>query len=130
MGAAGIKLKDELRCTPPPTRVHAVCVCVSDQHEFPEHSLHHSCHSFAPFFVHFLSPSHLVLISFFFSLPLAPSQKHAPIHPPTLTVGTGESPRSSTLWHGVMQRNTKIVAAPLPNGVSMATKGARPCVAA
>lgn len=28
-----------------------------------------------------------------------------------------------------MQRNTKIVAAPLPNGVSMATKGARPCVA-
>lgn len=65
------------------------------------------------------------------SLPLALSHlnKHMrpSIHPPTAAVGTGESPTSSAVWHGTMQRNTKIVAALLPNGVAMATKGARPC---
>ncbi len=64
-----------------------------------------------------------------FSPTRSQSQKHAhaPIYPPTHAVGTGESPTSSTVWRGVMQRNTKIGAAPLPIGVSMATKGARPC---
>lgn len=54
-------------------------------------------------------------------------QAHAPIYPPTHAVGTGEYPTSSAVWCGVMQRNSQIGAVPLPNGVSMATKGARPC---
>lgn len=99
---------------------------------------------------HSLSPSFIPLpvilfaslfCSFFQSLPpyfdlcllLSPtrsqSQKHAhaPIYPPTQTVGTAESLTSSTVWRGVMQRNPKISAVPLLNLVSMATKGARPC---
>lgn len=36
-------------------------------------------------------------------------------------------PQGSTVSCGVMQRNAKISAVPLPNGVSMATKGAKPC---
>lgn len=89
------------------------------------------CHSFTSLFcsVSRSLPPH-VLVS---RLPLPPtrsqSQKHAhvPIYPPTRAVGTAESLTSSTVWRGVMQRNTNISAVPLPNGVSMATKGARPC---
>lgn len=48
-------------------------------------ALHHSFLSlslFRPFFcVNFLNPSHLVLISFFFSLPLALSHKNMHVHP-------------------------------------------------
>jgi len=91
------------------------------------------CHSFPPFFCSF---SQSLPPSFDFFLLSSPTHSqslkhaHAPIYPPTYAVGTGESPTSTTVWHGAMQRNTKIIAAPLPNGVSMATKGGRPCVAA
>lgn len=89
----------------------------------------------SPLFFHLFSQSLPTCsdLRLLFSPTRSLSQKHAhaPIYPPTHThtVGTGESPTSSTVWRGVMQRNTKIGAAPLPNGVSMATKGARPCVA-
>lgn len=95
-----------------------ICTCVSITHSFPcpPRSL---SQSLPPCFDLFL----------LFSPTRSQSQKHAhaPIFPPTHAVGTGESLTSSTVWHGVMQRSTKIGAAPLPNGVSMATTGARPC---
>ncbi len=107
-----------------------LCACV-----FSTHCLHHSFLSLS-FFPPLSRPFSQSLppcfdLSLLFSPTRSQSQKHAhahaPIFPPTHAVGTGESPTGSTVWRRAMQRNTKIGAAPLPNGVSMATKGARPC---
>lgn len=88
------------------------------------------CHSFPPIFLSFsesLPPCFDLFLLFSPTRSQSQKQAHAPIYPPTHAVGTGKYPTSSAVWCGVMQRNTKIGAAPLPNDVSMATKGARPC---
>lgn len=108
-----------------------VCICVRACFPLTVSIIHSSpCHSPSPLCCP-LSQSLPPCFDLFllFSPTRSQSQKHAhaPIFPPTHAVGTGESPTSSTVWRRAMQRNTKIGAAPLPNGVSMATKGARPC---
>lgn len=113
------------RAHPPHSHVHIpcwrMCMCCKPQWAydclcFPLIvSIIHSspCHAFASCFCSFCQ-SHppyfdLCLLS---SPTRSQSQKHAhaPIYPPTHAVGTTESVTSSTVWRGVMQRNTKISA--------------------
>lgn len=117
------------RCSLRPARVYLFV--------FPTHCLHHSFLSLSfippPPFVRSLNPSHLVLISVAFSLPLALSHKnmhmHPSIHPHTQLARA--SPRQAArfgvgLCKEIQKKKKKFGAAPLPNGVSMATKGAWP----
>lgn len=114
--------------------MHALHSLISvDLFVFPTQRLHHSsrCHSFTPSsFVCSLNACHIPSSCLSHSFAVGKKHANASIYPPTHRVGMGESPASSTVWRGDMQGNTKKKkngAAPLPNGVSMATKGARSC---
>lgn len=150
---AGIKLEATHCCgSPPPTLAPTLlstggCACAAILFAF-SHSLSPSFIPLLvirspPSFVHSANPTHLILISsFFYAFSLArkrkkkngrkmSKKKKKNTHMRVCARACGwrgpVPPQGSTVSCGVMQRNAKISAVPLPNGVSMATKGAKPC---
>lgn len=145
---AGIKLKaiqaaplrhpsTHARAHPPLRRGMRMCCNLSLRSPLIVFIIHSSpCHPLASLFCPFSQshPPYFHLIPAFRSLSKKKKKKKKTTHTcvcgiPARACGwRGPVPtQGSTVWRVVMQRNAKISSVPLRNGVSMATKGAKPC---